>query len=125
MLCGCACGNISIAPVLLLAGGAHACHVMQNERFCLCEQIAIDTEKRQQIRQFISGMRALPNKHVKVGGLDVELSRDFCDHSAVEFSHLQDISPSPAPIAKGINDFIDDRKPLAHCPLRWLFMSPV
>ena len=76
MLGGGAGGEIAVALRLLMAQGTDALHVAQHQRLRARESLCVDAENPKQFRQFVRGMRTLPDQFIQLGGRNPQLARD-------------------------------------------------
>jgi hypothetical protein len=63
---------------------------------------------RQQIRQFIDRMRALPDECIELCGRNAKFVCNVCKFGTIEVADLADSLPVPEPIPKDINELVDD-----------------
>ena len=74
--------NVPSATTELLAArkptrpGPNVLHVAQHQRLRARESFCVDAENPKQFRQFVRGMRTLPDQFIQVGGRNPQLARD-------------------------------------------------
>ena len=68
----------------------------------------INAESRQQFRQFIDRMQALADECIEVCGRNAKFVCNVCKFGAIEIADLADFPPVLEPVAKDINELVED-----------------